>query len=158
MVIPREYVQLSIKDNSWGVLERRLDDRNYEGLTKSTNGKDETKKVDVSITDTTTNNDTSNDTIPDNDNNNISNERIDHGIQTTYDDRNRLQTINYSDDEESNQIMFATRKPVYKSYKDACMTNNITNGKNNITNAGSNNITHTGSSITHGNNPPVSSE
>ena len=86
-----------------------MDDGNYEGLTKLTNGKDETKKDDVSIIDTTTNTDTNNDTIHDNNNddNNILSKRIGHGIQTTYGDRNGLQIINYSDDEESNQITFA---------------------------------------------------
>ena len=34
MVIPQESFRLPIKAKSWGVLERRLDDRNYDGLTK----------------------------------------------------------------------------------------------------------------------------
>ena len=84
------------------LLEQRLDDRNYDGLTQSTNRKDETKrKDDVLITDVkidlTVDADTNNDIIQDNDNN-ISNERIDHDIQTTYGDRNGLRIINYCDD------------------------------------------------------------
>ena len=70
------------------LLGRRLDNRNYDGLTQLTNRKDVTKRKDhVSITDATldatVNTDTSNNTIHDN-HNNISNERIDRGIQTTY--------------------------------------------------------------------------
>ena len=77
MVMPRESFRLPIKAKSWGVLERRLDDRNYDGLTQSTKrkeeikidlttstkGKEETKidLNDVSITDT--------ENIIDNDNN-----------------------------------------------------------------------------------------
>ena len=76
------------------MLERRLDDRNYEGLTKSTKRKDG-----VLITDATVDTDTSsdNDIINDNDSdNNTSNKRIDHGLQSIYGDRNGLQ-INYGD-------------------------------------------------------------
>ena len=59
------------------LIERRLDDQNYDSLTKLTNRKDETKRKndvnDVSITDTKldaiVNTDTHNDTIHDNDNN-----------------------------------------------------------------------------------------
>ena len=36
MVVPQESFCLLIKANSWGMLERRLDDLNYEILTKST--------------------------------------------------------------------------------------------------------------------------
>ena len=95
------------------MLEQRLDNQNYDSLTKSTYRKD-----DVLITDATVDTDTSNDIINDNDNdsdNNRSNERIDHGIQTTYGDRNGLQIINDCDDEESNQITLATKKPIYNS-------------------------------------------
>ena len=125
------------------MLERRLDDQNYNSLTKSTNQKDETKKKnddvnDESITDAkldaVVDTDINNDTIHDNDNNQ-SNERIDHGIQTTYSDRNGLCIINYCDDEESNRITPATKKPIYNSYKDACMNNNITHRRDNITHA-----------------------
>ena len=75
------------------MLERRLDDLTYKSLTKSTKRQDA-----VLITDTTADSDTSSDSdiINDNDNN-TSNERIDHGLQSTYGDRNGLQ-INYSDD------------------------------------------------------------
>ena len=75
------------------MLERLLDDLNYESLTKLTKRKD-----DVLITDTTVDTDTSsdNDTINDNDNN-MSNKRNAHGLQCTYGDRNSLQQINYGD-------------------------------------------------------------
>ena len=140
------------KRRAMALLERQLDDRNYEGLTKPTKRKD-----DVSITDATVETDPNDDMIHGNDNN-TSNERVEHGIQSTFGDRNGLHIINYSDDDESDRIILATRKPIYKSYKDACSNNIITHGSNNITHAGSNNITHTGSSITRGNNPQVSSK
>ena len=76
MVMPQESCCLPIKANLKGMLERRLDNSNYESLTKSKKRKD-----DVLITDTTVNTNTSsdNDTINDNDNN-TSNKRIDHGL------------------------------------------------------------------------------
>ena len=40
-----------------------------------------------------------------------------------------------------------TKKPIYTSYKDACMNNTITHRRENITHAGTNNTT-----------PPVTSE
>ena len=144
------------------MLEQRLDDQNYDGLTKLTNRKDETKKKnddvnDVSIADAklhvvvdTDINNTNNDTVHDNDNNR-SNERIDHDIQNTSGDRNGLLIINYCDDNESNRITPATKKPIYNSYKDVCMNNNITHRRDNITHAGNENVTHEGT-------PPVSSE
>ena len=81
------------------MLEQRLDNQNYDSLTKSTKQKEETKKKnddvnDVSITDAeldaVDNTDiylNDDNDIHDNDNYR-SNERIDHGIQTTYGDRN----------------------------------------------------------------------
>ena len=83
------------------------------------------------------------DRISSNDNN-LSNERIDHGIQTTYGDRNGLRIINYCDDEESNRITSATKKPIYNSYKDACMNNNTTHRRDNITHAGNDNASKAG--------------
>ena len=67
-----------------GVLERRLDDKNYDGLTKKTKQKDETKNDlnDVLITDEVIDTDINlndDDNINDNDNNR-SNERIEHGV------------------------------------------------------------------------------
>ena len=81
------------------VLEQRLDDLNYESLTKSTK-----RKYDVS-TDETADTDTSSDnnTTKDNDNNTL-NERIDHGLQSTYGDRKGLQIINYGDDNKKIDI------------------------------------------------------
>ena len=108
--MPRESFRLPIKAKSWGVLERRLDDQNYDSLTKSTKQKEETKKKnddvnDVSVTDAkldkvddTDINMNDDDTIHDNDNNQL-NERTEHGIQTTYGDRNGLWIINYCNED-----------------------------------------------------------
>ena len=110
-------------------------------MTKSTNRKDD----DVSIIDAPVDTDKSNDTINDNDNdNNRSNERIEHGIQTIYGDRNRLRIINYGDEE---RITSMTKKPIYTSYKDACMNGTITHGRESLIHAGTDNVM-----------PPVTSE
>ena len=44
-----------------------------------------------------------------------------------------------------------TKKPIYNSYKDVCMNNNITHRRENITHAGIDNATKAGT-------PPVTSE
>ena len=105
------------------MLKKRLDNRNYDSLTKLTKGKEETKidLNDVSITDT--------ENIIDNDNN----------------------RSNYGDEERITSI---SKKPIYPSYKDACMNNTITCGRESIT-YGSKSITHTGNDIA---TPPVTSE
>ena len=150
MVMPQESCCLPIKANLKGMLERRLDNSNYESLTKSKKRKD-----DVLITDTTVNTNTSsdNDTINDSANN-MSNKRNGHGLQSTYGDRNGLQQINYGDNDHkidiSDQIISAKKKHNYQSYKNACINNMITHR--------SNTITHGSNTITHGNNPLVSSE
>ena len=70
-----------------------MDNLNYESLTKSAKRKDDV------FTDETTDTDKSNDNDTINDNSNdILNEKIDHGLQSTYGDRNGLQIINYGDD------------------------------------------------------------
>ena len=83
-----------------------------------------------------------------------SNERIDHGTQSTCGDSNGLQIINYGSDDQkidiSDRIILATKKPIYKTYKDVCSNNIITHR--------SNTTTHEGNNITHGNTPPVSSK
>ena len=96
------------------MLERRLDDQNYDRLTKSTKGKEETKidLNDVSITNT--------ENIIDNDNNGL-NER------TIYADEERITSI--------------SKKPIYQSYKDACMNNTLTYRRENITHTGTDNAT-----------------
>ena len=99
----------------------------HDSLTKSTKGKEETKNDlnDVSITDTDINlND--DDNIIDNDNNRL-NER------TIYGDEERITSI--------------SKKPIYPSYKDACMNNTLTYRRESITHAGTDNAT-----------PPVTSE
>ena len=128
-------------------------------MTKSTKRKEENKKKnddvnDMSITDSKLDavDDTDINMNDDNNihgnNNNQSNERIEHGIQTTYGVRNGLRIINYCDED---RITLTTKKPIYSSYKDACMNNNITHRRDNITHAGNDNVTHAGT-------PPVSSE
>ena len=82
MVMPRESFRLTFKAKSWGVLEQRLDNHNYDCLTKTTKRKEETKyDLDVvSITDEVINTDmkmNDDDNINDNDNNR-SNEKIEH--------------------------------------------------------------------------------
>ena len=116
------------------MLEQRLDDQNYYSLTKPTKGKKETKILnDVLITDEGINTDinlNNDDNIIDNDNNR-SNER------TIYGDEERITSI--------------TKKPIYTSYKDACMNNTITHRKESITHAGTDNATKA-------RQPPVTSE
>ena len=105
---------------------------------------------DVSITDEvidTNINLNDDDNINDNDNNQ-SNERIEHGIQTTYGDKNGLRIIDYGDEE---RITSMTKKPIHANYKDACMNNTITRRRENITHAGIDNATKAGT-------PPVTSE
>ena len=126
------------------MLERRLDDRNYDSLTQLTKRKEEIKidlttstKVreetkidlnDVSITDT--------ENIIDNDNNRSNSRSI-------YGDEERI-----TPNEE--RITSISKKPIYPSYKDACMNNTITCGRESIT---------YGSKIGHDiATPPVTSE
>ena len=106
MVMPRESFRLPIKAKSWGVLERRLDNQKYDSLTKLTKEKEETKidSNDVLITDS--------ENIIDNDNNRSNNRSI-------YGDEERITSI--------------SKKPIYPSYKDACMNNAITCGRESIT-------------------------
>ena len=44
MVMPRESFRLPIKAKSWGVLERPLDDHNYDSLTQSTKREEKIEK------------------------------------------------------------------------------------------------------------------
>ena len=127
------------------LLERRLNDHNYDSLTQSAKRKEEIKsdlttstKVreetkidlnDVSITDTE----------------NINN------------DNNRSKTRSIYGDEESvtsneDRITPISKKPIHPSYKDTCMNNTITCGRESITygsKIGHNIATHP---------PPVTSE
>ena len=110
-----------------------MDDRNYDSLTKSTKRKEEIKidlttstkvgeetKIDLNDVSIT---DTEN--IIDNDNN----------------------RSNYGDEERITSI---SKKPIYPSYKDACMNNTVTCGRESIT---------YGSKIGHDiATPPVTSE
>ena len=101
------------------MLERRLDDQNYDSLTQSIKRKDEkikteltplTKVVvetkidlnDVSLTETE----------------NINN------ININIDNRSKIRS-SYGDEDSVTSI---SSKPIYPSYKDACMNNNITYG------------------------------
>ena len=82
----------------FGLLERRLDDSNYESLTQSIKRKEKNMN-DVLITDAATvdtENDTGSDTDIDN-NNDILISKVtwnEHGLQSTYGDMNGLQQIN----------------------------------------------------------------
>ena len=134
------------------LLERRLDDRNYDILTQSTKRKEEinsdlttSTKVreetkidlnDVSITDT--------ENIIDNDNNR-SNSRSIYGDEERITSNNR--TI-YGDEERITSI---SKKSIYPSYKDACMNNTLMYRRENITHTGIDNATKAGM-------PPVTSE
>ena len=122
------------------VLERRLDDHNYDSLTQLTKRKEKIEKElttltkvgeetqnimnDVSITDA--------ENIIDNDNN--------QSNESTYSDEEKITSI--------------TKKPVYSSYKDACMNQ----GKHGITCD-----KHDSNGMTYGRNnhrvrPPATSE
>ena len=130
----------------WFLLERRLDDHNYDSLTQSTKRKEEIKtdltpstKVvegtkidlnDVSITDT--------ENIIDNDNNRSNNRSIYGDEESVTSNEERITPI--------------SKKPIYPSYKDACMNNTITCGRESITYGSK--IGHTIATPT----PPVTSE
>ena len=143
---------------SWGgVLERRLDDSNYERLTQSTKRKDNKNMNDVSVVDVTVQlndkNDTDSDTIIDTDND-TSNKQVtwnDHGPQLNYGDMNGIQRINYGDGNDKTDVsksITSVNKPYkYQNYKDACNGRTITHGSDTITYGG-----------TPTTNPPVTSE
>ena len=139
------------------MLERRLDDPNYERLTQSTKRKDKKNMNDVSVVDATVRldnkNDTDSDTIIDTDND-TSNKQVtwnDHGPQLNCGSMNDIQRINYgvgNDKTDVSESITSVNKPYkYQSYKDTC------NGRT---------ITHGSDTITHGGNPtttpPVTSE
>ena len=74
MVMPQESFRLPIKAKSLGALEQWLDNKNHDGLTKTTKQKEETKNDlnDVSITDKVIDTDINlndDDNVNDNDNN-----------------------------------------------------------------------------------------
>ena len=110
---------MPIKAKSWGeVLERRLDDSNYERLTQSIKRKAKKNMNDVSAVDSTVrldnkkvrldNNDTDDDTIIDTDNDTSKQHVtwVDHGPQQ----------INYGDDSDKTDIS-ETITSVNKPYK-----------------------------------------
>ena len=141
MVMPRESFRLPIKAKSWGVLQRRLDDSNYERLTQSIKRKAKKNMNDVSVVDATVQldnkkvrldnkNDTDNDTIiidTDNDTSKPQVTWVDHGPQQT----------NYGDDSDKTDIsetITSVNKPYkYHSYKDACNGRTITHGSDTVT-------------------------
>ena len=123
MVMPRESFRLPIKAKSWGVLERRLDDQNYDSLTQSIKRKDE--KIKTELTPLTKVNvetkiDLNDVSITGTDIINIDNNRPTYG-----DDR---PTYGDEDSVTSNEDRIKS-KPIYTSYKDACLNNNITYGR-----------------------------
>ena len=95
MVLPRDSFRLPIKAKSWGVLERRLEDPNYDSLTQLIKRKGQKKMNDVSVVDSKVQlndkNDTKDDTNNDTDND-TSKKHVtwfDHGPQQiTYGDGN----------------------------------------------------------------------
>ena len=119
MVMPRESFRLPIKAKSWGVLERRLDDQNYDSLTQSIKRKDE--KIKTELTPLTKVNvetkiDLNDVSITGTDIINIDNNRPIYGDEdsvTSNEDRIKSKTI-------------------YTSYKDACLNNIITCGRESI--------------------------
>ena len=116
-----------------GVLERRLDDSNYERLTQLIKRKAKKNMNDVSVVDSKVRlhnkNDTDNDTIIDTDNDTSKQHVIwvDHGPQQ----------INYGDDSDktdiSETITLVSKPYKYQSYKDACNGRPITHGSDTIT-------------------------
>ena len=145
-VMPRESFRLPIKAMSWGVLERCLDDQNYDSLTQSIKRKDEKIKTEltpltkVNVETKTDLNDVS---ITGTDIINIDNNRPTYG-----DDR---PTYGDEDSITSNEDRIKS-KTIYTSYKDACLNNIITCGRESIT---------YGSKSRHDNAtrpPPVTSE
>ena len=106
------YDDISLSD----LLERRLDDQNYDSLTQSIKRKDEKIKTDLTpltkvIVETKINlNSVSN---TDTDIINIDNNRPTYGDE---------------DSVTSNEDRIKS-KPIYISYKDACLNNNITYGR-----------------------------
>ena len=125
MVMPRESIRLPVKAKSWGVLERRLDDPNYDSLTQLTKRKEQKEMNDVSVVDskvrikdtvgqicdsTVQSNDTNNDTDNDTSNDNYvtwSN----HAQQRTYsdgDDITLVQQSTYGDEDEITLVQQST--------------------------------------------------
>ena len=114
MVMPRESFRLPIKAKSWGVLERRLDDHNYDSLTQLTKRKEKIEKkltTLIKVGEGTQN-----------DMNEVSNTNTENIIDN---DNNQSNESTYSDEEK----ITTTSKPIYPSYKDACMNQ----GKHDIT-------------------------
>ena len=115
MVMPRESFRLPIKAKSWGVLERRLDDHNYDSLTQLTKRKEKIEKeltTLIKVGEGTQN-----------DMNDVSNTDAENIIDN---DNNQSNESTYSDEEK---ITTTSKKPIYPSYKDACMNQ----GKHDIT-------------------------
>ena len=104
MVMPRESFRLLTKAKLWGVLERRLDDSNYDRLTQSTKGKDNKNMNDVSITDATVDNKNDTDSDTDNDTSIKKLTWNEHGLQSNYGDVNGQQQINYGDDDYKTDV------------------------------------------------------
>ena len=119
---------------SWGVLERRLDDPNYDSLTQSIKRKEQKEMNDVSVVDSKVqiedisnsivqSNDTNNDTENDTSNVTWSN----HAQQRTYSDGDGVtltQQSTYGNEDDIidiSEAVTSVNKPyIYKSYRDAC--------------------------------------
>ena len=135
---------MTIKAESLGVLERRLDDSNYDRLTQSIKKKEQKNMNDVSVVDPKVRldnkNDTDNDTIINTDND-TSNKHVtwfNHGPQIiTYGDGNDTNDISKTVTSVSTPYKYQgslVKQPyIYKSYKDACNGIPITHGSDTIT-------------------------
>ena len=138
------------------MLERRLDDPNYDSLTQSTKRKEQKEMNDVSVVDlkvrikdsTVQSNDTNKDT--DNDTSNVT--WSNHAQQRTYSDRDDAQQCTYGDGDDTidiSETITSVNKPyIYKSYKDACNGSKEQCSESTIT-YGRNPITYGRETITH---------
>ena len=108
---------------SWILLERRLANQNYDSLTQSIKRKDE--KIKTELTPLTkvvveTKIDLNDVSLTETENiENINN------ININIDNRSKIRS-SYGDEDSDTSI---SSKPIYPSYKDACMNNNITYGR-----------------------------
>ena len=125
------------------LLERKLNNSNYERLTQSIKRKDKKNTNDASVIDATVQldnkNDTDSDTIIDTDNDTLIKKVAlnDHGPQSNYGDVNGIQLINYGDDNDktdvSKSITSVNKLYKYQSYKDVCNGRTITHGSDTVT-------------------------
>ena len=113
--MPRESFCLPIKAKSWGVLERRLDDHNYDSLTQLTKRKEKIEKKLTTLI------------------------KVGEGTQNDMNEVSNTNTENITENEStySDEEKITTTSKIYPSYKDACMNqgkhdrHEMTHGRNN---------------------------